>query len=79
LDLRKRRLDLRRQHFLEVGLERAAGDREGQVDADPRLIDFDALDHAELDDAAVQLRVVDCGEDISYLLNGGHAPRVTHD
>ena len=39
--------------------QRAAGHGEGDQDADPAAVDADVADHAEVDDRAVQLRVLD--------------------
>ena len=44
---------------LDLGLQGAAGDRQADRDGDVPAADLDLADHAEVDDAAVQLGVVD--------------------
>ena len=43
----------------DLGPQRAACDGEGDLDLDGAAVDGDALDHAEVDDRAVQLRILD--------------------
>ena len=44
----------------DLGAQRAAGDGEGDLDADdPVVVDVDVADHSEVDDAGVQLGVGD--------------------
>ncbi len=75
-DLGEAVLELGRQDLLEERLQGAAGDREGQVHRDAGSLQVDAADHIELDDAPVDLRIVDLGEDGADLVDGGHASRV---
>src|SRR6266481_9849131 len=70
-DLGEAVLQLGREDLLEERLEGAAGDREGQVHRDAGSLQVDAAHHVELDDAPVDLRIVDLGEDGADLVNGG--------
>jgi hypothetical protein len=51
-------------------LERAAGDSEQQVDGDGVVTDVNRLDHPELGDRALDLRVVDARERLTDPLFG---------
>ena len=58
---------------LDLVAERAAGDGEGDADGGHSPVDGHALDHAEVDDAAVQLGVLDGAERLDDVgFGGGH-------
>jgi hypothetical protein len=68
-ELHDRRADV----ALDAVLQRAAGDGQLHPDADDVVLDDDLLDHAELGDGLVDLRVLDRCKDLEDLLLRGHA------
>ena len=67
-------LDGRRHPLLDLGAQRAPGDREGHSDADGSVASqVDVAHHAEIDDGAPQLGILDGLERLDDLVGGdGH-------
>ena len=64
--------DRRGDPVLDLVAQRAARDGEGDADRHVTAVDGDAPDHAEVDDAAVQLGIFDGAQRVDDVGFGGH-------